>query len=269
MSRACARYPAMSNDRIKTLDGVLNFRDFGGYPTQQGGRVARGQLYRTASFAEASNKDIAWLDGLGAKFVVDLRRPEERSEATNLWPAIAPRTITNDDGYKELAPHVGVLMETDLSAQSVRAYMHGAYTHYPFEPRYVALFRAFLHGLAEEGGPAIVHCAAGKDRTGVACALTLTALGVDHDTIVEDYELTNVAVDLDKRLPAIKARIEQRIGKSVSDEAIRPMLGVDRGYLAAAFASMKTQHRDVLAYMDAVLGVDAKMVAKLRERFVA
>ena len=259
----------MSNDRIKTLDGVVNFRDFGGYATQQGGNVVRNKLFRTASFAEASAKDIAWLDGLGVKFVVDLRRPEERSEATNLWPAIAPRTITNDEGYKELAPHIGVLMETDLSADSVCAYMNGAYTHYPFEPRYVALFRAFLHGLAEEGGPAIVHCAAGKDRTGVTCALTLTALGVHHDTIVEDYELTNVAVDLAKRMPEIKKRIEERIGKTVTDEAIRPMLGVDKSYLAAAFAAMKAQHRDVPAYMDAVLGVDAKMVAKLRERFVA
>ena len=85
---------------------------------------------------------------------------------------------------------------------------------------------------------------------------------------MEDYELTNVAVDLGKRLPGIKKRIEERIGKSVSDEAIRPMLGVDRGYLAAAFAAMKARHKDVPAYMDAVLGVDAKMVAKLRERFV-
>ncbi len=255
-------------NRIHALDGVLNFRDFGGYDARDG-KVVTGHLFRTASFAEASPKDIAFLDGLGVKFVVDLRRPEERSEASNLWPAISPRTITNDEGYRELAPHIGVLMETDLTAEAVRTYMRTAYTAYPFEPRYVALFKAFLHGLAEEGGPAIVHCAAGKDRTGVTCALTLTALGVDHDTIVEDYELTNVAVDLDKRLPGIKARIEERIGKSVTDEAIRPMLGVHRDYLAAAIASMKSQYPDVPTYMDAVLGVDAKMVAKLRARFVA
>lgn len=254
-------------NRIHALDGVLNFRDFGGYDARDG-KVVTGHLFRTASFAEASAKDIAFLDGLGVKFVVDLRRPEERSEASNLWPARSPRTITNDEGYRELAPHIGVLMETDLTAEAVRTYMRTAYTAYPFEPRYVALFKAFLHGLAEEGGPAIVHCAAGKDRTGVTCALTLTALGVDHDTIVEDYELTNVAVDLDKRLPGIKARIEERIGKSVTDEAIRPMLGVHRDYLAAAIASMKSQYPDVPAYMDAVLGVDAKMVAKLHERFV-
>ena len=255
-------------NRIHSLEGVHNFRDFGGYSARDG-TVVRNHLFRTASFAEASRKDIAWLDGLGVKFVVDLRRPEERAEATNIWPAIAPRTITNDEGYRALAPHTGVLMETDLTAASVRAYMCSAYTAYPFEPRYVALFRAFLHGLAEEGGPAVVHCAAGKDRTGVACALTLTALGVDHDTIVEDYELTNVAVDLNVRLPAIKARIEERIGKSVTDEAIRPMLGVHRDYLAAAVTSMKAQHGTIPAYMDAVLGVDAAMVAKLRERFVA
>ncbi|KAF0173675.1 MAG: tyrosine-protein phosphatase [Hyphomonadaceae bacterium] len=255
-------------DRIKPLDGVLNFRDFGGYATRDGGEVVRDKLFRTASFAEATPKDMAWLEQLGARFVVDLRRPEERTDAPNLWPGDGLRVVTNDDGYKELPADAGVLTQNDLTADSARDYMRTAYTHYPHEPRYVELFKAWLHGLADEGGPAIVHCAAGKDRTGVACFLVLTALGVDRDTIIEDYELTNVAIDLDKRLPEVRARLASRLGKEISDEAIRPMLGVHIDYLSAAIDAMESRHGDVPSYMKAVLDVDDEMVATLRDHFV-
>jgi protein tyrosine/serine phosphatase len=146
--------------------------------------------------------------------------------------------------------------------------MRLAYTHYPYEPRYVALFKSWLHGLAEEGGPAIVHCAAGKDRTGVACMLVLTALGVDHETIVADYELTNVAVDLDKRMPQIRERMAARMGREISEEAIRPMLGVHVDYLNAAVDAMEERHGDIKSYMNAVLGVDEAMTERLRQHFV-
>lgn len=255
-------------DRIKPLDGVVNFRDFGGYATQGGGEVVRGKLFRTASFAEASEKDMAWLSTLDAKFIVDLRRPEERAEQPNLWPGDHVRVVTNDEGYRELAPHIGVMTQTDLTAASARAYMITAYTHYPYEPRYVALFRAWLHGLADEGGPAIVHCAAGKDRTGVACMLVLTALGVDRETIIADYELTNTAVDYATRMPLIRQRISERAGHEVSEEAVRPMLGVHRDYLEAAYAVIAERYPDVPSYMDDVLGVDAAMVEKLRRNFL-
>jgi len=259
----------MTDDRIHTLQGVLNFRDFGGYAAQQGGHVVRGQLFRTASFAEASERDLAWLDRLGARFVVDLRRPEERADNPNRWPGEGNLPVhTNDEGYKEIPAHLAVLTETDLTASSVRAYMFTAYRAYPYEPRYVELFRTFLHGLALQGGPAIVHCAAGKDRTGVICALTLTALGVPHATIVDDYELTNTAVDYMARLPAIKERMEARIGKPIDAEALRPMLGVHRDYLAAAFEAIGEKHPDVPTYMAEVLGVDGAMVKELRARFV-
>ena len=259
----------MTQDRVYAFDGIVNFRDFGGYPTQQGGNVVRGQLFRTASFAEATERDMTALNRLGARFVVDLRRPEERDDMPNRWPGEGSLPVhTNDEGYKELPAHTAILQETDLTAASVRAYMVMAYAHYPFEPRYVELFRKFLHGLAEQGGPAIVHCAAGKDRTGVICALTLTALGVDHDTIVEDYELTNVAVNYEERLTAIRERMEQRTGKPIDEEALRPMLGVHRDYLASAFGAIGAKYPDVPSYMDDVLDVDATMVKRLRERFV-
>jgi protein-tyrosine phosphatase len=260
----------MTNDRIHRLDGVLNFRDFGDYATGDGRAVTRGKLFRTASFAEASQKDIDWLDSLGARFIVDLRRPEEREDAPNRWPGEGSLPVhTNDQGYKEMPAHLAVLTQTDLTPEAVRQYMFTAYSNYPYEPRYVALFRAFLHGLVEQGGPAIVHCAAGKDRTGVICALTLTTLGVDHETIVQDYELTNVAVDYMARLPQIRERMESRLGRKVDEEALRPMMGVHSDYLAAAFSAIRSKYPDVPSYMSEVLGVDAEMARELRAKFVA
>lgn len=260
----------MTQDRIHALDGVLNFRDFGGYPVQQGGHVVRRRLFRTAAFSEASARDMAFLDALGVRFVVDLRRPEERSDQPNRWPNAPHVTVhTNDAGYVEMPAHLAILTQTDLTSAAVRDYMMTAYSNYPFEPRYVALYRAFLHGLAEHGGPAIVHCAAGKDRTGVICALTLTTLGVDHATIVEDYELTNVAVDYLARLPEIRKRMQERLGKVIDEEALRPMMGVHRDYLASAFSSIAAKYPDVPTYMREVLGVDAAMASELRAKLVA
>lgn len=259
----------MTNDRIHALDGVVNFRDFGGYPVQQGGHVVRGKLFRTAAFSEASEKDLAYLDKLGARFVVDLRRPEERADAPNRWPNAPHITVhTNDEGYVEMPAHLAILTQTDLTAAAVRDYMVMAYSNYPFEPRYVALYRAFLHGLAEHGGPAIVHCAAGKDRTGVICALTLTTLGVDHATVVEDYELTNVAVDYVGRLTQIRERMQERLGKVIDEEALRPMMGVHRDYLASAFSAIAAKYPDVPSYMADVLGVDEAMAKELRAKLV-
>lgn len=240
-------------DRIFALEGVRNFRDYGGYAALEG-VVRRRKLFRAAHFAAVSDDAVRQLDGLGIRFLVDLRRPDERQIDTNKWPGEGVPTYSNDLGPSEMAAHVGVLLETDLTVESAENYMLHAYEGYPFEERYTSLFKALLHGLLEtEGGPSIVHCAAGKDRTGVACALVLTALGVDRDTIIDDYELTNIAVDLDARIPEMRARLEARIGRPVHPSVIRPMIGVKADYLRRAFQRMEEAHGGVEDYMTAVL----------------
>lgn len=258
----------MTHDRLINFERVLNFRDFGGYDTDAGARVRRGILFRSAAFHDASEADIARLDGLGVRLIVDLRRPEERAGEPNRWPGEGVRTISNDEGNPGgLPPHLMALLQSDLSAQSVTAYMHDLYRAFAFEPRHIELYRAWFRELAAGDGAAVIHCAAGKDRTGLGCALTLIALGVPEDAVFADYEFTNQAVDIEARLPRIKARMEERLARKLDADALRPMLGVHADYLRSSLDAIEAKHGTVHAYMDEVLGVGAcerdRLVVKL------
>jgi protein-tyrosine phosphatase len=255
------------HDRLIDFERVLNFRDFGGWETVDGAKVARGKLWRSAAFSDASDADIARLNGMNVRFLVDLRRPEERRHEPNKWPGEATRVVVNDEGAEGVAlpPHLVALLQSDLTPASTRSYMMSLYKEIPFDPRLIRLYRNWFAEL-EEGGAGVIHCAAGKDRTGIGCALTLLALGVDEETAFADYEFTNAAVDLEKRMPKIQARMEERLSRKLDSAALRPMLGVEVDYLRNAFDAMAERHGSVDAYMNKVLGVDARQRAILRER---
>lgn len=259
----------MTKDRLIPLERVVNFRDFGGWETSDGAKIARGKLFRSAHFADASHADMAHLDTLGVRFLVDLRRRDERSAESNRWPGEAVTTHFNEDGYGEaLPPHVIALIQSELTAESVAGYMRHLYREFPFDPRLVTLYRRWFEELGQ-GGAGVIHCAAGKDRTGLGCALTLFALGVDEDTIFADYDFTNQAVDIEKRLPRIKARYEERLGRSIDAAAMRPMLGVMPDYLRESLNAIQAKHGSVDAYLTDALGVGAPERAALREQLTA
>lgn len=257
-------------NRVLALEGVRNFRDFGGYETADGGRVRAGQLFRSAHFAEATEGDIEKIRTLGIAFSCDLRRPEERKMQSNRWPspACATRVIASDDGGLDEAPHIAFLQRSDLTPDAVRAFMRDLYAEIPFDDRYVALFRSYFADLTASDGPALVHCAAGKDRTGILCALTLIALDVPEEAVVADYELTNTAVDLANRLPEIRERFSSYIGRDLPEAAVLPFLGVEAVYLATAMDMIAKRCGDPHAYMRDVLGLDDLARDRLRERLV-
>jgi protein tyrosine/serine phosphatase len=198
--------------------------------------------------------------------MVDLRRPEERAREPNRWPDDPARVVFNDEGAAiGLPPHLQALLRDDLTSEGVAAYMRSIYREFAFDPRHIQLYRAWFQKLNESGGPAIIHCAAGKDRTGLGCALTLVALGVDEESIFADYEFTNQAIDLDARLPRIQARMEERLERKLNAEALRPMLGVHADYLRGALDEIDARYGSALGYLECELGVGPEQRSKLRE----
>lgn len=257
-------------DRLIPFDRVLNFRDFGGWETADGGQISRGKLFRSASFHDATDSDIAKLNGMNLAFLVDLRRPEERAHEPSKWSNESCRVIFNEEGAggHALPPHLVALMQSDLTPKTTREYMLSLYREIPFDPRLIRLYRDWFVELGD-GGAGVVHCAAGKDRTGVICALTLLALGVDEDAVFADYEFTNQAVDLERRMPRIQERMEERLGRNLDPAALRPMLGVEVDYLRAALRVIAEKHGSALNYVEHVLGVDAGRRATLRANLSA
>lgn len=257
------------HDRLVDFERVLNFRDFGGWETADGAKVARGKLWRSAAFSDASDADIARLNAMDVRFLVDLRRPEERRHEPNKWPGETTRVFVNDEGAEGVAlpPHLVALLQSDLTPKSTYDYMMSLYEEIPFDPRLIKLYRDWFAELGE-GGAGVIHCAAGKDRTGIGCALTLIALGVDEETVFADYEFTNAAVDLEKRMPKIQARMEERLGRKLDSASLRPMLGVEVDYLRNALDAIEARYGSALAYMEQQLGVGARERAALQAKLL-
>ena len=142
------------------------------------------------------------------------------------------------------------------------------YDKLPFRPVLVGTFRLYLQTLAEDHGPSLLHCFAGKDRTGVGAAIVHRLLGVHADDVMADYMLTNTAGNSEARIAAAATNVRASFGPSMTDDALRTIMGVQPEFLESAFAAMEREHGTFEAYAEAVLGADAALVARLEERLV-
>ncbi len=254
--------------RLHPFDTIRNFRDFGGYESRYGGRVRMGRLFRSGHYGEASDGDIAALGRFNIQLQADLRRPDEREKQAGRWSA--PVTLTHDGGREHEAPHTRFLKEVAVDADAADQWMVEYYEAAPFKAHHMALFRDWMAGIASlpDDAAGLVNCAAGKDRTGILCALTHHVLGVSEEDIRADYDLTNVAVEVDKRLPEAAAYFNAMIGKSHDLEVFRPFMGVRLHYLEAAFASIEARAGSVGVYVTEALGIDAATQDAIRARLI-
>ena len=233
----------------------LNFRDVGGLPTEDGGSVRHGLLYRSegpASFAENHRRELG---ALGIRLVCDLRADVERSVAPNDWIGTSARLlnldITNDlrtetnEGWRAL--------RHDPSAEGARKAMQTNYAAIPAAllPHLADFFEAIVAGET----PVLVHCTAGKDRTGVLVALILMALRVPHGEIVADYLRSDVFAKNMRLGGSIVHAFEETFGFVPSDATMDAMIGVDVGFLDAALDAVQTGWGSVDAYL-AAGGID-------------
>lgn len=261
----------MSN-RILALEGVDNFRDFGDYRTAAGRRLQPGRLYRSANHAMATDEDLDAIAGLGLAVMVDLRRPEERGRAPNRRPlTCVAEVITNDidEHPDDPDPWASFLKGSDLTPESFRAYLMTYYREAPFKIRHTDLFARYFQALGEAGGPVLIHCAAGKDRTGILAALSHHLAGVHPDDITEDYLLTNDEARFERRGPFVLQHLTETTGREPRGDVVRLVMGVEAPFLAAAFTAINEAHGSVDAYMEAVLGVDGPLREKIEARLLA
>ena len=255
-------------DRVLALEGVHNFRDFGGYPVAGGGRVRRGLLWRSGQHCDATDADLARIAALRLAVVADLRQAEERERAPCRRPAgFAAEVLTIEQRDHALAPHVAAGSGPKRDWQSTRERLRHSYLSIPFRPELNALLRRWFAALAQIDGPTLINCMAGKDRTGFAVAMLHTALGVHPDDVMADYLMTNTAGDPEARIraatPALLALVPD-----LDEAALRTMLGVEPEYLETAFAAIRERHGSDEAYLEAELGLDAPLRERLRERLV-
>ena len=254
--------------RILPFEGVENFRDFGGYAAGPR-RLKRGLLYRSAHHGNASESDLAAIRELGLAVIVDLRRPNERQrDPCRRWEGFAATVIENDIGQVEDDPWHLFIANSDLSEESFRRYMVDYYRDAPFVERHVDLYTRYFQALASADGGVLIHCAAGKDRTGILAALTHHLAGVSEDDLVEDFLLTNDPGRFERRVPVMMQVMKELTGRTPSQAAVRTALGVEAHYLEAAFAAIHDRHGSLDAYLERELGVDDRARQAIHDRIL-
>lgn len=252
------------------FEGIDNFRDFGGYAAG-GRRMRQGLLYRSAHQARATDEDLAKLADLGVTVIVDLRRANERErDVSRRYPGFAGEVIQNDIDQQDADAWADFIAGADLSAESMRDFMVTYYRNAPYERRHLDLYRRYFQRLADADGAVLVHCTAGKDRTGIICALTHHLAGVHDDDILEDYLLTNDHERMVARLPLMRENVAAATGGRVpTDEALMTAMGVKPEYLAEAFRVMREQHGSLDGYLEAALGMDDALRGRIHDRLLA
>ena len=256
--------------RHVALEGVENFRDYGDYPTATGRRLKRGQFFRSAAHGRATAADLQAIADLNLAVVVDLRRKGERLRDPSRRPAgFAGQVIDNDLGDENEDSWHAHIRTSDLTESSFRNYLIDYYRAAPFEARHIDLFSRYFRALATVEGPVLIHCAAGKDRTGILAALTHHLAGVHLDDITADYLLTNNPERVAMRLPLVAQAIEEIAGRVPSEAALKTAMGVEPIYLETAFAVIEARHGGIEAYLEQVLGVDASLRPALEARLFA
>lgn len=138
----------------------------------------------------------------------------------------------------------------------------------PFRAVLVGSMRLYFDALATRDGPSLVHCLAGKDRTGIAVALLHHLLGVNDDDVMADYLLTNVAGNVEGRIAAGARLVRKNHGPDISDEAVRTLMTAHPAWLEAMFASIRDRHGSIRDYADVVLGVSPERMAALEDRLL-
>lgn len=232
-------------NRIVELEGGSNFRDLGGYRTASGQTVKTGKLYRTSNMATLTDRDLQTIGALGIRTICDFRGPDE----IKAQPSRLPTSNAPDIHTLSIMPKVGgsvrqIMEAGEARAADVKSLITEAYRAYARD--HVAQYRAFFERLtADDRYPIVFHCAAGKDRTGFAAAITLTALGVPKETVFEDYLLTNLHWKSRSALPP-----------NAHPEVKQALLGAHAEYLEAAFQGLDAHYGSFDAYLEHGLGVD-------------
>jgi protein-tyrosine phosphatase len=241
---SCSNKKTAEHARFLPLEGAYNVRDLGGYTTQDGKTIKWRTVLRSGDLNHLTDSDLKYLAEIPLKTTIDFRDSAEiatapdRESGTVINQLFLPIETGSVIDFHKITPELAPTLLVEGNK------------HFVIEnqPQYREFFKVLLD---EQAAPLLFHCSAGKDRAGFAAALFLSALGVERETIIEDYLLTNEGLK-DKYAKDIEA-----------NPAMRPLMEARREYIQAAFDVIDQQYGGTENYLTKNLDVDLNKMKRL------
>ena len=262
--------PLVIAERSLMLASAPNFRDAGGYRTQDGKWIRMGLLYRSDQLDRLSPEDLDTLHADGLHLVCDLRTDAERKQGMDKLPTGAQAMIADVAGGDSATNGIAKLLSGHgnpkqmLGNGKAAQFMIDANRQFVESSTAKAAYKAMFERLADPKSlPAVFHCTAGKDRTGWAEAVFLSIMGVPRATILQDYLLSNdyLRAKNDRMLAALKGHIDPSL--------IQPLMEVRPDYLQAGFDAAEKEYGSMDGYVRKGLGLSDATIQALRAEFLA
>lgn len=267
----------MTRKELGKKAGIINFRELGGYQTDDGKSVRTGAIYRGQHLSALSDKGKQFVDDLGLGTILDFRSESEAEKEPNYVPAGAeyiriPGIASMDENMAQYNKGGNLNMQ-DLILQAkgdaegialLRGYLKESYREMALRPdAFAALMRLLLE---KPDKPLLFHCTAGKDRTGVGAALILSVLGVPRQTVLDDYLLSNRFRRAEVRRTMWKMRIFVR-DRQLAD-VVEQMLTVRPELIGATFSAIDEQYGGFEAFVAKGLLLTREDVKTLKARYL-
>lgn len=255
----------MEQNRFVALSGAHNFRRVEGWRDAHGQRLRPGRLFRSSGLEALTAEDSETIASLSIAHVVDLRGESERVRHPSRWHEENRPEIWVGAECAAAAELGALLQSADAEPHAIAQRAKHVYAAFPED--LASAIRAALDAMSGPGEPNIlIHCAAGKDRTGFVVATILRALGIREEDILEDYLLTNACFETacrvySRRLPL--AELEARAPGS-----LQALLGAHASYMAHADAAIAGGWGSFEAYLADAVGVTPDERRDLRQRYL-
>jgi protein-tyrosine phosphatase len=247
------------------LKGARNFRAVQSFRGDGGRLVRANTIYRSGELSRLDAEDLQVIESLNIRLVCDLRTEREQAEFVSRWPDshVPVRLDLPDRGTHDAGPH--------RLFEMIAQFPGGAGAELAMQALYRRKPRAYVESLAPlfdalvagDGLPVLIHCHAGKDRTGFIIAMLLSAVGVAYEDVVEDYVTTVKYFPVEREAKALAAWAERSFGQKIDPDSAVPLVDARREFLAAAFEEIEKGFGGVEAYLRAA-GLDDEKRERLR-----
>jgi protein-tyrosine phosphatase len=251
----------VATDRRLTFEGLQNFRDLGGYRSVDGRSTRWGLVFRADALHKLTPGDVAAFERLGMGTVFDLRSDEERRTHPNPVRSTQLAIVGQPPGTARGGGALPDVSELPPDGEQILRDLYIGMLEHSAE-----LFGRLLAGLLEPGAlPAVFHCHAGKDRTGITAALLLLAVGVDRETVLDDYELTRRY----RRREHQQDTFERLLARGLSPEAAAGVLSAPRWAMQDALDALDQDHGGVETYLTRRAAMTPSQLDRLRSLLLA